>query len=100
MRYSELVETCSNMTFLDIRDLAEKWCDEVSIDRFDIWTSPDGVGKMTVTQWLFNLHERRDMTIPGMRLHFDRNVDAIMQSRRFVLTNEIVLSEDLWAEAV
>ncbi len=70
------------MTYLEIRDLAEKWCEEVGLDRFDTWHYPfEPEHAMTVTQVLYRfIQEGRMTTLKGMKSYFDRYVHAV-QSR-------------------
>ncbi len=62
------------MTYIEIRDLSEAWCEEAGIDRFDKWYYPfEPEQQMTVTQVLYRfICEGRMCTIKGMRGYFDR----------------------------
>lgn len=66
-----------SMTYIEIRDLSERWCDEAGIDRGDTWHYPFKPEPMTVTQVMWKMiEERRMTTLEGMRCHFDRYVRA------------------------
>ena len=62
------------MTYLEVRDLSEKWCEEAGIDRFDRWHYPfEPDQAMSVTQVLYRfIQEGRMTTLEGMRGYFDR----------------------------
>ncbi len=62
------------MTYIEVRDLSEQWCEEAGIDRMDIWHYPfKPEEKMTVTQVLYRfIQEGRMTTREGMRRQFDR----------------------------
>jgi hypothetical protein len=62
------------MNFLQVKALADEWCEEAGIDRQDTWHYPfEPEAAMTVTfvLWRF-IEEGRMCTIAGMRGYFDR----------------------------
>lgn len=62
------------MTYIEIQKLADEWCEEAGIDRFDRWHYPfEPDQAMSVTQVLYRfICEGRMCTIEGMRSYFDR----------------------------
>ena len=62
------------MNFLQVKELADQWCEEAGIDRGDTWHYPfEPEAAMTVVQvlWRF-IEEGRMTTLTGMRGYFDR----------------------------
>lgn len=65
------------MTYIEVRDLSEQWCDEAGIDRMDTWHYPFKPEAMTVTQVMWKMvEEHRMTTLAGMREYFNRYLRA------------------------
>jgi hypothetical protein len=66
------------MNYLQIKAIAQQWCEEAGIDTCDIWHhpwKPEGQSAMTVVSVLWSLHTERLMSVPGMRLLFERYLE-------------------------
>lgn len=66
------------MTYLQIKVIAEGWCEAAGIDRQGTWHYPFRPDeKMSITQVLWTLHTERNMSAGGMKLYFERYLYAI-----------------------
>jgi hypothetical protein len=76
------------LTYIEVRDLAEQWCKEALIDPFDGWIYPFTGEEMNVVFVLWRLHSdpraNGCMDIRAMHAYFDRYVDARKQAEQFL----------------
>jgi hypothetical protein len=65
------------LNFIEIKKIAEQWAEEYEASSYDDWCHPYSNQTMTVTQVLWSLHTERDMSVSGMRGHFERHMRAV-----------------------
>lgn len=75
------------MTFIEIKQLAEQWCEEAGVDISESWHHPYRPEVETsIALVLWSLHTERYMSVQGMKLHFDRFVNAVQQRQNAAVT--------------